>query len=86
MSEHRTVDVLTAFGIGLLVGAAGALLLAPASGKETRKRLEELGHDALDKAREGMESAKEFASNQARSLERAVQEGKQAYIKETHRS
>jgi gas vesicle protein len=46
MSEHHTTDIMVSFGIALLVGAVGALLLAPASGEETRKRLGEFGDDA----------------------------------------
>lgn len=94
MSEQRSTDIMVSFGIGLLVGAVGALLLAPASGEETRKRLGQFGDDArkrlghmgeeaLQKTREGVETAKEFAGDQARRIERAVHEGKEAYLRET---
>lgn len=47
---------LACLAAGVLVGAAGALLLAPATGKETRARVAkkagELGQSALEKARE----------------------------------
>lgn len=83
MSENRTSEILVSFGVGLLVGAAGALLLAPAPGTETRRRLGQLGHDALEKARGGVEGAREFAGDHARRLERAVHEGKEAYLRES---
>lgn len=94
--ENRSADVLVAFGIGLLVGAAGALLLAPAPGDETRRRLGKAGHRALDRAKEGADSAKthakeytdtarSFVKDQAERVERAFEEGKQAYLRETAR-
>jgi gas vesicle protein len=49
MEEGRsTGSVLLAFAVGALAGAAIALLYAPASGEETRRRL-------ARKAREGRE-------------------------------
>jgi len=81
MSENRTTDVLVSFGVGLLVGAVGALLLAPAPGEETRKRLGELGHDALDRTRSGMETARRVAGDQAERISQAVHEGKEAYAR-----
>ena len=86
MSEHNTTDILVSFGVGLLVGAAGSLLLAPAAGAETRKRIGELGQEAFDKAREGVEAAKEFTGDQTRRLERAIHEGKEAYLKEAQKA
>lgn len=85
MRDHHTGDVMIALGIGILLGAAGALLLAPASGRETRKRLGRMGTDAIDKAREGLDTAKEFASHQARGVEHALREGKEAYLREAGR-
>jgi|SRR4051812_23537362 hypothetical protein len=47
---------LACLAAGVLVGATGALLLAPATGRETRarvaKKASELGQSALEKARE----------------------------------
>jgi hypothetical protein len=37
--QDTTVSVLTAFGVGLLVGAGVGLLLAPKSGREIREDL-----------------------------------------------
>lgn len=84
MSENnRSTDVLVAFGVGLLVGAAGALLLAPTTGEEARRKLGELGDQALDRTKGGVENAKGFMKDQAERVERAFEEGKQAYQRET---
>lgn len=83
MSEHRTTDVLVAFGIGALVGAVGALLLAPATGEETRRRLGDFSRDAMDRAGSGIEQAKRVAGEQVERITHAVKEGKEAYARET---
>ena len=53
--------VIVAFVLGAITGAAVALLVAPASGEETRRMLAE-------KAREGREKAGEVAQQGARAL------------------
>jgi hypothetical protein len=44
---HDVVPAFSAFGLGLMIGAGLALLLAPMSGPELRKRVQESvnGHD-----------------------------------------
>src|SRR5262245_29022939 len=53
---HSTAGALSAFVIGAAVGAAAALILAPANGRDTRaflkRRGNELGRDAVDRGRE----------------------------------
>ncbi len=82
MSDDRSVETVLAFGAGLVVGVAAALLMAPATGAETRRRISDLGQTAADRAGEGMQSAKEFAAEQAQRIGQAVREGKEAYKKE----
>ena len=72
-------SVLVAFAIGAAVGAAIALLYAPASGEETRRKL-------ADKAREGREKAetlaregREFIGRQRENLASVVERGREAY-------
>lgn len=48
-TQQSTGTLLLAFAVGALAGAAVALLYAPASGEETRRRL-------AQKARDGRES------------------------------
>ena len=59
------------FGIGALAGAGAALLLAPASGRETRERLggevDRLAGMANDKIREAKEQAPSLISRNTES-------------------
>jgi gas vesicle protein len=85
MSDHNsTSDIFVSFGLGLFVGAATALLLAPAAGRETRRRLGEFGQGAIEKARTGMANARAFAGDQAQRVERALDEGKEAFRTASH--
>jgi gas vesicle protein len=61
--SNYSVGTWSAFVIGAAVGAAAALILAPASGRETRaylrRRSNELGHDAMERGREFSREAME---------------------------
>jgi len=74
---------ILAFSLGMIAGAVTALLLAPATGKETRKKLGEATQGIRDKARDGMEKAGQFVSEQKDKLTGAVEEGKQTFARET---
>jgi len=51
MSEHNsTGEVILAFVLGGILGAAAGLLFAPASGKETRKKIKDMSEDLEEKA------------------------------------
>jgi gas vesicle protein len=49
-NDNKTGAVLISFLIGGIVGAGVALLLAPQSGKKTRKQMLEAAEDARDYA------------------------------------
>ena len=51
MSESRSVDIVFALGVGIVVGAVTALLLAPSSGEDVRRRIEEAPRPAESPAR-----------------------------------
>jgi hypothetical protein len=65
--RSNVLQSLALLGVGAAVGAGVALLLAPASGSETRKRLsqsvQELGEQAVAK----LEQAQDAATAQSRS-------------------
>jgi gas vesicle protein len=49
------VSLLAGIGVGVLVGGAVALLLAPQSGQQTRAQIRESADDALHKLRDSMD-------------------------------
>lgn len=62
VQEKKKSGFLTAligFGAGAVVGAVTALLLAPASGKETREKIKDRMGDVSDKAGELIDRSKE---------------------------
>jgi gas vesicle protein len=60
---NYSVGTLSAFVVGAAVGAAAALIMAPASGRDTRaylkRRGNELGHDAMERGKEQWRSQSE---------------------------
>jgi gas vesicle protein len=68
--------VLFAFIAGAAVGAATALMLAPASGRETRARVQGAARDATEKARRGVQ---EIKGTVGESWQRAVDAAKDAF-------
>ncbi|MGB9596534.1 MAG: YtxH domain-containing protein [Candidatus Poribacteria bacterium] len=91
MEEKSEIGkIILAFVIGGVVGALTGILLAPASGAETRKKIKDASLTAKEKALEKIEDAKDGASNIfARGKEKvnelkssvaaAVEAGKEAY-------
>lgn len=89
-------NVLLAFGLGALVGAAAAILFAPASGNETRRRIKDFTGEAFDKAGEyagdvkdrvtgSFQKGKEAISDRKNMIKNAIDAGKEAYSKEKER-
>jgi gas vesicle protein len=81
MSDERgnAGRVLTAFVFGAAVGAAAALLFAPAAGKETREFLTEKAREGRDKATEAARQARETLVRQRETLSGAIERGRDAY-------
>ncbi len=78
-NNNSVGGVFVAFTVGAIAGAAVALLFAPASGEETRRRL-------VDKAREGRERAeglardgREYFNRQRDNVASAVDRGREAF-------
>jgi gas vesicle protein len=71
--------VLTAFVLGAIAGAAVALLWAPASGDDTRRRLRERAEAARERANEAARQGREFVERQRDTLSTAIDKGKEAY-------
>ena len=80
MSEERGAGgVMVAFMLGAIAGAAVALLVAPASGEETRRKLGEKAREGRDKASEAARQGREFLRNQREGLSTAFERGKEAF-------
>jgi len=71
--------VVVAFVLGALTGAAVALLLAPASGEETRRVLAEKAKEGREKAADAARQGKEFLNRQRDTLSTAIDRGREAY-------
>jgi gas vesicle protein len=68
-----------AFAIGAIAGAAVALLYAPASGEETRRRLAEKAREGREKAETIARDSREFLNRQRETLGTAVEKGREAF-------
>jgi gas vesicle protein len=71
--------IITGFVLGAVAGAALALLMAPASGDETRRILAEKAREGADKAAEAARQAREFAERHRGTVSTAIERGKEAY-------
>jgi gas vesicle protein len=71
--------ILTAFVVGAFVGAAVALLFAPASGQETREFLGEKAREGRAKASETARQTREVLNRQRETIASAIERGREAY-------
>ena len=71
--------VILAFVLGAVTGAAVALLMAPATGEDTRKRLAERAREGADRAREVAGQGRELWHRQRETIATAVERGREAY-------
>lgn len=74
---------LLAFGLGLVAGSIAALLLAPATGEETRRRLGGIASKVTDRAKQSVGDAKDFVGHQKDRVGVAIDAGRQAYLRES---
>ena len=71
--------ILGAFFLGTVVGAAVALLFAPASGQETREFLGEKAREGRAKASETARQTREVLNRQRETIAAAIERGREAY-------
>lgn len=68
-NSHRSAsDSLIAFGMGLLAGVAVGMMLAPASGSDTRRKLGSFAGKVKDRTVEGAGKAGDFVKHQSDRL------------------
>ena len=72
-------SILVAFAIGAAAGAAIALLFAPASGEETRRKLAEKAREGRDKATSLARDGREFLDRQRENVSSVIDRGREAY-------
>lgn len=77
--EGNAGAILAAFLLGALAGAAAALLLAPASGEETRRLLGDKVREGRDKATDAARQGREFLNRQRETISGAFERGREAY-------
>jgi len=71
--------VIVAFVLGAVTGAAVALLMAPASGDETRRVLGDKAREGRERAEEAARQGREFLNRQRDTLNSAIERGREAY-------
>jgi len=79
-------NVLVALLLGAVAGSVTALLLAPASGAETRKKIKDTLRRGKDKIFEEADAVKGYAEAHKEALKEAVAGGKEAYQKSMKRA
>jgi gas vesicle protein len=83
-SDNGAGTVVVAFVLGAITGAAVALLVAPASGEETRRMLAEKAREGRDKAGEAARQGRELWNRQRETLANAFERGREAYESARH--
>lgn len=78
-NESSAGTVVVAFTLGALAGAAVALLYAPASGEETRRRLAEKAREGKERAKTAAREGREFLERQRDTITSTVERGRQAF-------
>lgn len=71
--------IVVTFVLGVLSGAAIALLLAPTSGEETRRILSEKAKEGREKASDAARQGREFINRQRDHIATAIDRGRDAY-------
>ena len=77
--DNGAATVIVAFVLGAVTGAAVALLMAPATGEETRRLLAEKAREGRDKAGEAARQGRELWNRQRENLSTAFERGRDAY-------
>jgi gas vesicle protein len=71
--------VFVAFLLGAATGAAVALLFAPASGEETRRKLGDKAREGRERAETFAREGRDFVTRQRDNLASAIERGREAF-------
>ena len=83
---NGAAGVLLAFMLGATVGAAVALLFAPATGEETRDYINRRAKEGRDKASEAARQGREIINRQRESLTTAFDRAREQFNAATRES
>jgi gas vesicle protein len=72
-------NILLAFLLGAVSGAAVALLYAPATGRETRDYLGDRAREGRERANQAAQRASQFVQQGRETINSAVEKGREAY-------
>jgi gas vesicle protein len=72
-------SVLVGFALGAITGAAVALLFAPASGEETRRKLADKAREGRDRAEEFAREGRDYVRSHRDNIVSAVERGREAF-------
>jgi gas vesicle protein len=75
----RGMSAMTGFVMGAVLGAGLALLLAPATGTDTRRKLGEVARNVRDKASDRFGTMREGMENLKNDAKSAIEGGRDAY-------
>jgi gas vesicle protein len=79
MARDDAGTVVVAFVLGAITGAAVALLMAPASGEETRRVLADKAREGRERASEAARQGRDFVNRQKETFSSAIERGREAY-------
>jgi len=81
MSERNSSigTIVAAFAVGAIAGAAVALLFAPATGEETRRKLKEKAREGRDRAEGLAREGREFIERHGDQVASAIHRGREAF-------
>jgi gas vesicle protein len=71
--------IVLAFMLGAVTGAAVALLMAPASGEDVRRKIGEKAREGADRARQIADQGREVWNRQRDNISNAIERGREAY-------
>jgi gas vesicle protein len=77
--DNGAGTVIAAFVLGALTGAAVALLMAPATGEDTRRMIADKAREGRERANEAARQGREVWNRQRDTLNTAFERGREAY-------
>ncbi len=77
--DNGAGTVVLAFVLGAVTGAAVALLMAPASGEEVRRKIGEKARESADRAKQIADQGREVWTRQRENIANAIDRGREAY-------